>query len=116
MYKYVSKGNFLKWNFQVPLCQDFEKIFLFQDANKAANINEFQNIYSKILQYQAGKTAVLECEADGFPSPKISWKRQDGKLLPNGDETLTNPTMSIPNVQRINKGVISILLLPICII
>ena len=51
MYKYVSKGDFLKWNFQVPLCQDFEKIFLFQDANKAANINEFQNIYSKILQY-----------------------------------------------------------------
>jgi len=58
----------------------------------------------KTISQEAGKTAVLECEADGYPSPKISWKRQDGKLLPNGDETLTNPKMSIPNVQRINKG------------
>ena len=46
----------------------------------------------------------MECDADGYPSPKISWKRQDGKLLPNGAETLTNPKMTIPDVQRINKG------------
>jgi len=57
-----------------------------------------------VISQEAGKTAVLECDADGYPSPKISWKRQDGKLLPNGAETLTNPKMTIPNVQRINKG------------
>jgi len=56
------------------------------------------------ISQEAGKTADLECEADGYPSPKVSWRRQDGKLLPNGEETLANTKLSIPNVQRTNKG------------
>jgi len=57
-----------------------------------------------IITKEVGESAVLECDAEGYPSPKISWKRQDGKLLPNGEETLANPKMTIPNVQRVNKG------------
>ena len=46
----------------------------------------------------------MECEADGFPVPKISWVRQDGKLLPSGQETLVSGKLTIPNVQRNNRG------------
>ena len=46
----------------------------------------------------------MECEADGYPDPKISWARQDGKLLPSGQETLVSGKLTIPNVQRNNRG------------
>ena len=46
----------------------------------------------------------MECEADGFPDPKISWARQDGKLLPSGQETLVSGKLTIPNVQRNHRG------------
>jgi len=57
-----------------------------------------------VVMQEVGKTAEMECEAAGYPDPKISWVRQDGKLLPSGQETLVSGKLTIPNVQRNNRG------------
>ena len=56
------------------------------------------------VEAEVGKNAELQCEADGFPTPKISWKRQDSTLLPNGMETITSPKLIIADVQREHRG------------
>ena len=33
------------------------------------------------LELSQGATARLECLADGYPKPKISWKREDDKPI-----------------------------------
>lgn len=55
---------------------------------------------------EAGKSAELFCEASGYPSPKITWKKQDGTLLPSGKETETNPNgkLVIQDVKREQRG------------
>ena len=62
------------------------------------------NTTEAVVNAEVGKNAELACEANGFPSPKITWKRQDGTLLPSGAEKLTNPTLVIQNVQREHRG------------
>jgi len=57
-----------------------------------------------IVMQEVGKTAELECEANGYPDPKISWRRQDGKLLPSGEETIMSGKLTINNVQSNNGG------------
>lgn len=32
-------------------------------------------------QFAQGSDANIDCKADGFPQPKISWKKADGKLI-----------------------------------
>ena len=62
------------------------------------------NTTEALVNAEVGKDAELACEASGFPSPKISWKRKDGTLLPSGDESVTSPTLVIQNVQREHRG------------
>ena len=62
------------------------------------------NTTEALVNAEVGKDAELACEASGFPSPKISWKREDGTLLPSGDESVTSPTLVIQNVQREHRG------------
>ena len=42
-------------------------------ANSAASIT-----------VEEGEIITLTCEANGIPSPNITWKRGDGKALPGG--------------------------------
>jgi neuronal growth regulator 1 len=58
-----------------------------------------------LVMAEVGKVAELTCEADGFPSPKIIWKKQDGTLLPNGDESYTNGKMVVSKVKREDRGI-----------
>ena len=62
------------------------------------------NTTESVVNAEVGKSAELACEASGFPSPKISWKRKDNTLLPSGDESITSPTLVIQNVQRQHRG------------
>jgi len=57
-----------------------------------------------IINVEVNKTAELECTAEGYPNPKISWTRQDGKLLPDGQDFITAPKLVITNAQRHHRG------------
>ena len=57
-----------------------------------------------LVSAEVDKEAELFCEAEGFPNPKITWKRQDGTLLPNGKETVTNNKLVISKVQKQHRG------------
>ena len=52
----------------------------------------------------AGETAELVCEAAGFPSPKITWKKKDGTLLPTGKESHTATKLVISKTRREDRG------------
>jgi neuronal growth regulator 1 len=52
----------------------------------------------------AGESADLVCEAAGFPSPKITWKKKDGTLLPTGKETHTATKLVISKARREDRG------------
>ena len=56
-----------------------------------------------MVEAEVGKSSELSCEAEGYPIPKITWRKQDGTLLPNGKETVTGK-LSIPDVKREHRG------------
>lgn len=64
-----------------------------------------RNDTEAVVSAEVGKTGELACEADGFPSPKISWKRKDGTLLPNGKDALVSPKLTINDVKREHRGI-----------
>lgn len=39
---------------------------------------------------ELGERAELICKASGYPSPKITWKKQDGSQLPSRRNTESN--------------------------
>ena len=43
-------------------------------------------------------------QISGFPSPKISWRRKDGILLPTGKESHTSSKMVISKARREDRG------------
>ena len=59
-----------------------------------------------LVMAEVGKGAELFCEATGYPSPKITWRKQDGTLLPSGKETETNPNgkLVIQDIKRQHRG------------
>ncbi len=56
------------------------------------------------VQAGVGGEAEMFCEAGGFPSPKITWTREDGTLLPNGRESVTNSKLVIKDVKKEDRG------------
>jgi len=56
-----------------------------------------------MVEAEVGKSSELSCEAEGYPIPKITWRKQDGTLLPNGKETVTGK-LAIPDVKREHRG------------
>ncbi len=56
------------------------------------------------VQAAVGEDAELTCSADGFPSPQITWTREDGTLLPNGRVSVTNSRLVISKVKKEHRG------------
>ena len=63
-----------------------------------------RNDTETLVSGEVGKSAELKCEADGFPSPKISWRRQDGTLLPNGKDLAVTSKLTISDLKREHRG------------
>ena len=40
-----------------------------------------------------GDRASLECVVSGFPAPRIDWTRKDGKIMFNGQQSSTGPSL-----------------------
>nr|XP_050870174.1 cell adhesion molecule Dscam2-like isoform X47 [Vespula vulgaris] len=62
--------------------------------------------------FAQGSDARVECKADGFPKPQITWKRAAGDTpgdytdlkLSNPDISVEDGTLSINNIQKTNEG------------
>ncbi|XP_045534730.1 Down syndrome cell adhesion molecule-like protein Dscam2 [Papilio machaon] len=62
--------------------------------------------------FAQGSDAKVECKADGFPKPQVTWKRAEGDtpgdykdLKPNNPNVkVEDGTLSINNIQKTNEG------------
>ncbi|XP_048506692.1 Down syndrome cell adhesion molecule-like protein Dscam2 isoform X9 [Athalia rosae] len=62
--------------------------------------------------FAQGSDARVECKADGFPRPQVTWKRAAGDTpgdykdlkLSNPDISIEDGTLSINNIQKTNEG------------
>lgn len=52
-----------------------------------------------------GASATLECYADGYPQPRISWRRQNNDLLPTGEIIYQGNVLNISNVTKNDRGI-----------
>ncbi|XP_038219786.1 lachesin [Zerene cesonia] len=46
----------------------------------------------------------MECYADGFPPPKISWRRENNAILPTGGSIYRGNILKIPRVHKEDRG------------
>ncbi|XP_001604323.1 lachesin isoform X1 [Nasonia vitripennis] len=51
-----------------------------------------------------GDSAELKCEADGFPSPSITWKRENDEILPFGNTWTSGNVLRIQSVDKSDRG------------
>ncbi|XP_022705561.1 lachesin-like [Varroa jacobsoni] len=51
-----------------------------------------------------GANASLECYADGFPPPRITWRRENNDLLPTGGAIYRGNVLSIFGVTKDDRG------------
>lgn len=52
----------------------------------------------------SGESAELACSASGFPSPRITWTREDKMVLPDGKDQVTTPKLVISKVRMEDRG------------
>lgn len=51
-------------------------------------------------------TAVhMECYAGGFPTPKISWRRENNAILPTGGSIYRGNTLKISKIRKEDRGI-----------
>ncbi|KAH8236603.1 hypothetical protein KR026_006494, partial [Drosophila bipectinata] len=51
-----------------------------------------------------GQNLELTCHANGFPKPTISWAREHNGVMPAGGHVLSEPTLRIKSVHRLDRG------------
>ena len=57
-------------------------------------------------QLRIGMPGIIRCSALGNPSPQFTWKREDGRTLPNRRFIqLANGSLEVRSIQREDKGI-----------
>ncbi|CAG9794549.1 unnamed protein product [Diatraea saccharalis] len=51
-----------------------------------------------------GESAQMECYSDGFPPPKITWRRENNAILPTGGSIYRGNVIKIPSVHKEDRG------------
>ena len=59
---------------------------------------------TRTVRAKVGDQALLNCEASGFPLPRMTWSRVDGHVLPNGKENATVQVLKIARVRKEDRG------------
>lgn len=60
---------------------------------------------SRGLTVGTGETFTLSCNATGFPTPKISWRRENNGLLPTGGVVAKGNSITIYNATKDDRGI-----------
>ncbi|XP_042343288.1 immunoglobulin superfamily member 10 [Plectropomus leopardus] len=64
----------------------------------------FKNPFNERIVARVGKTTVLNCSADGYPVPDITWTLPNGTRFMDGHHQGKNGTLVIYNTGRENAG------------
>ncbi|XP_072939072.1 cell adhesion molecule Dscam1 isoform X4 [Epargyreus clarus] len=90
--------------------------------NPAGEVNHTAELYVNVpprwileptdKAFAQGSDAKVECKADGFPKPQVTWKRAEGDtpgdykdLKPNNPNVkVEDGTLTIANIQKTNEG------------
>ncbi|XP_068990773.1 Down syndrome cell adhesion molecule 1 isoform X1 [Neodiprion pinetum] len=83
-----------------------------QSATLAVNVPPRWILEPTDKAFAQGSDARVECKADGFPRPQVTWKRAAGETpgdykdlkLSNPDISIEDGTLSINNIQKTNEG------------
>lgn len=59
---------------------------------------------TRYVTTSTGDNVTLECNAKGYPEPKISWRRKNNVLLPTGGTIYRGNILNIFNVSRNDSG------------
>ncbi|XP_031827641.1 septate junction protein lachesin [Nomia melanderi] len=51
-----------------------------------------------------GQPVQLECYAGGFPTPRISWRRENNAILPTGGSIYSGNVLKIPAIRKEDRG------------
>lgn len=51
-----------------------------------------------------GQNLEINCHADGFPQPTISWTREDNGIMPAGGHSQSGHTLRIKEAHRLDRG------------
>ncbi|XP_049924207.1 immunoglobulin superfamily member 10 isoform X1 [Epinephelus moara] len=64
----------------------------------------FKNPFNERIVSGIGKTTVLNCSADGYPLPEITWTLPNGTRITGGHHLVNNGTLVIYNTGKENAG------------
>ncbi|CAB3257431.1 unnamed protein product [Arctia plantaginis] len=59
---------------------------------------------TRSLVASEGESVQMDCYAGGFPSPKISWRRENNAILPTGGSIYRGNTLKINQVHKEDRG------------
>ncbi|XP_014476090.1 PREDICTED: lachesin [Dinoponera quadriceps] len=51
-----------------------------------------------------GQPIQLECYAGGFPTPRISWRRENNAILPTGGSIYRGNILKVPSIRKEDRG------------
>ncbi|XP_075148336.1 amalgam [Haematobia irritans] len=58
----------------------------------------------KSMLVTEGQNLEVNCYADGFPQPTISWERESRGIMPAGGNSLDGPSLRIKEAHRLDRG------------
>ncbi|XP_001945161.1 lachesin [Acyrthosiphon pisum] len=59
---------------------------------------------TRSLVVNEGQPVKLECYAGGFPSPRVSWRRENNAILPTGGSIYRGNILKIPAITKEDRG------------
>ncbi|XP_076754737.1 septate junction protein lachesin isoform X2 [Xylocopa sonorina] len=59
---------------------------------------------TRSLVVTEGQPVQLECYAGGFPTPRISWRRENNAILPTGGSIYRGNMLKIPGIRKEDRG------------
>ncbi|XP_058805612.1 lachesin-like [Phymastichus coffea] len=59
---------------------------------------------TRSLLVSEGQSVRLECYADGYPKPRVSWRRENNARLPTGGSIFRGGVLRVPAVRKEHRG------------
>ncbi|XP_059620977.1 lachesin-like [Phlebotomus argentipes] len=87
-------------------------IFISFDERPSSSVELFvrhppivsEKLSTKVAQVAEHQPVNLECYADGYPRPTITWTREYNALMPGGGHKITGNLLKIPSARKEDRG------------